>query len=362
MEATPLPFLHAIETLKHLPRTGWLRTVQNPESVAAHSFRVAILAMLAPENLNLDRAKCIQMALIHDLAESVIGDIPTFAGYLESLLQVYNPERAKEISMLWLEYEKGETPEAKWVREMDKFECLVQAHEYEQRTFGQKDLSEFQGLSAKVHSQEAGRWAESLSRERKDHLAKRKQRLPIIFITGDVDTSEKIARYTSTALSLPHISVTQILREKAKDVKYPHHTIIQNCLDKGFDVPAGLPVGLLEDEITALDGRPWSIISGFPNDTEQLAEFEKKVQNSNFAFYVECTPYTDNPPLDGAMHTWRSSAVDFKKNLESSAAYFELIGSTTEQRTVSEEELCEVVVKSVKDLIAHANAHGEENP
>lgn len=48
MEATPLPFLHAIETLKHLPRTGWLRTVQNPESVAAHSFRVAILAMLAP--------------------------------------------------------------------------------------------------------------------------------------------------------------------------------------------------------------------------------------------------------------------------------------------------------------------------
>jgi putative hydrolase of HD superfamily len=48
MEATLLPFLHAIEPLKHLPRTGWLRTVENPESVAAHSFRVAILAMLAP--------------------------------------------------------------------------------------------------------------------------------------------------------------------------------------------------------------------------------------------------------------------------------------------------------------------------
>lgn len=101
MEATPLPFLHAIEALKHLPRTGWLRTIQNPETVAAHSFRVAILAMLAPvcwspdvsvsvslsvidwpyqENLSLDRGKCIQMALVHDLAESVIGDIPTFAG------------------------------------------------------------------------------------------------------------------------------------------------------------------------------------------------------------------------------------------------------------------------------------------
>ena len=48
MEKTPLPFLHEIEKLKHLPRTGWLRTIENPESVAAHSHRVAILALLAP--------------------------------------------------------------------------------------------------------------------------------------------------------------------------------------------------------------------------------------------------------------------------------------------------------------------------
>lgn len=48
MENTPLPFLHEIEKLKHLPRTGWLRTIESPESVAAHSFRVAILALLAP--------------------------------------------------------------------------------------------------------------------------------------------------------------------------------------------------------------------------------------------------------------------------------------------------------------------------
>lgn len=160
------------------------------------------------------------MALVHDLAESVIGDIPTFAGvpkgkspklsyrrrlveltkttwierkydlerngfqYLENLLQTYSPKRATEISALWLEYEQGETPEAKWVKEMDKFECLVQAHEYEQKTFGKKDLDEFQGLLAKIHSKEAARWAESLCREREDHLAKRKKRLPIIFITG----------------------------------------------------------------------------------------------------------------------------------------------------------------------------------
>lgn len=104
--------------------------------------------------------------------------------YLENLLRTYSSEKAEEISGLWLEYEKGETPEAQWVREMDKFECLVQAHEYEQRTFGKKDLNEFQGLLAKIHSKEASQWAEYLSREREDHLAKREKRLRIIFIAG----------------------------------------------------------------------------------------------------------------------------------------------------------------------------------
>lgn len=104
--------------------------------------------------------------------------------YLENLLRTYSPEKAKEISELWLEYEKCETPEAQWVREMDKFECLVQAHEYEQRTFGKKDLNGFQGLSAKIHSKEASQWAEFLSGEREDHLTKRKRRRPIIFIAG----------------------------------------------------------------------------------------------------------------------------------------------------------------------------------
>ncbi|KAJ5625164.1 P-loop containing nucleoside triphosphate hydrolase protein [Penicillium lagena] len=172
METTPLPFLHEIEKLKHLPRTGWLRTMQHVESVAAHSFRVAILAYLAPNDLNLDIFKCMKMGLFHDLGESVIGDIPSFIGfqedkkykmeqngvqYLESLLQSYSPENAAEILSLWEEHEEGKTPEAQWVREMDKFECLLQAHEYEQRTYGEKNLDEFQGQVAKVHSQEGKR-------------------------------------------------------------------------------------------------------------------------------------------------------------------------------------------------------------
>ena len=48
LDESPLPFLHLMEVLKHLPRTGWLRTIKNPESVAAHMYRLSLLAMLAP--------------------------------------------------------------------------------------------------------------------------------------------------------------------------------------------------------------------------------------------------------------------------------------------------------------------------
>lgn len=60
-----------------------------------------------------------------------------------------NPTLGREIRTAWLEYEIGKTAEARWVREMDKLECLIQAHEHEQRTIGEKDLEEFQGLSLK---------------------------------------------------------------------------------------------------------------------------------------------------------------------------------------------------------------------
>ncbi|KAJ6189759.1 hypothetical protein N7519_004667 [Penicillium mononematosum] len=375
MEATPLPFLHAIETLKHLPRTGWLRMFDdNPErveSVAAHSFRVAILAMLAPENLNLDVGKCTEMALVHDLAESVIGDIPTWAKvpkerkyemehngfqYLHNLLQTYSPKTATKISELWLEFEQGETPEAKWVKEMDKFECLVQAHEYEQETFGKKDFGEFQGQLKEIHSKEAKKWAESLSREREDHFAKRQKRLPIIFITGDPVACDNIASHVTGELSLPHISMNETLHEKAQDLEYRHHGIIKNCLDKRIEVPASLVVEVLENKIKAIGEQSWGIVSGFPGDTEQLAEFEKKVQDCNCILYVECPPHTndqrqESSESEDAKSTWRRPKAPFKDVLKSSAARFEVVGSTTDQPTMSEIDLCHLAVNSIKAFI-----------
>ena len=53
VEGSPLPFLHLMEVLKHLPRTEWLRTIKNPESVAAHMYRLSLLAMFAPVGLRV---------------------------------------------------------------------------------------------------------------------------------------------------------------------------------------------------------------------------------------------------------------------------------------------------------------------
>src|SRR3989338_6896951 len=68
--------LHKIVKLKDLKRTGWiLKKIPTPESVADHSFRTSIMALLLADKLNLDKNKCVQMALIHDISESIAGDI-----------------------------------------------------------------------------------------------------------------------------------------------------------------------------------------------------------------------------------------------------------------------------------------------
>lgn len=69
-------YLHKIGKLKDLKRKSWvLRKVPNPESVADHSFRTSFMALLLADKLNLDKNKCVQMALIHDISESLTGDI-----------------------------------------------------------------------------------------------------------------------------------------------------------------------------------------------------------------------------------------------------------------------------------------------
>ncbi|QQG39521.1 MAG: HD domain-containing protein [Candidatus Aenigmatarchaeota archaeon] len=149
--------------LKKIRRTGWvLHNVPHPESVAEHSFRVALMAFALADELGADRNRMVKMALIHDLGESVIGDIPVGrADYatkpametaaMKELSGLF--ANRKEFLELWDEYETRQTKEAQLVYELDKLEMVLQAFEYEREH--SMDLQPFwDGVSEKIRTGE----------------------------------------------------------------------------------------------------------------------------------------------------------------------------------------------------------------
>lgn len=95
-----------------------------------------------------DAAKCIKLALVHDVAEAVVGDITPHDGVppaekhareaavverMQVQLGLHGPFAGcgAELFELWREYEGCATPEARLVKDLDKLEMILQAHEYE---------------------------------------------------------------------------------------------------------------------------------------------------------------------------------------------------------------------------------------
>ena len=142
--------------LKHLYRQGWLARdipTEQCESVAEHTLGVALAAMFLADLSypDLDPLKIIRMALIHDFGEIYAGDIiPTDQIpseeksdlEKEAVIQIFKglPNGGDYLS-LWEEFEKGTSPEARIVRQIDKLEMALQASIYEKLKLG--DLPEF---------------------------------------------------------------------------------------------------------------------------------------------------------------------------------------------------------------------------
>ena len=129
--------------LKQLLRTGWVRSgVENPESVASHSWGMAILAMkLCPDNLN--KTRVIEMCIVHDLPEIIVGDLTPH----DVQTNKYNDEieAMNKLAPFWLdlllEYEEQRTEEAKFVKYLDKLDMAYMARLYEEEQG--LDLEEF---------------------------------------------------------------------------------------------------------------------------------------------------------------------------------------------------------------------------
>ena len=140
--------------LKQLPRTGWVRSnVENPESVAAHSWGMAILALrLAPNDIDL--TKVLSMCLVHDLPEVIVGDLTPHDDTSNKVELEH--DAMKQLAPDWLalfeEYEAGESKEARFVKQIDKLDMGLQAILYQNEQ--DLDLSEFL-VSAKAKISDA---------------------------------------------------------------------------------------------------------------------------------------------------------------------------------------------------------------
>ena len=130
--------------LKDVVRAGWIRAgVQNPESVAAHSWGMALLAtQLCPEDLNLQRV--LELCILHDIAEVHVGDITPHDNVPVEEKHRRETEAIQRMGIeaadAFAEYEAQQTAESRFVRYLDKLDMALQAEKYEEQNL---DLSEF---------------------------------------------------------------------------------------------------------------------------------------------------------------------------------------------------------------------------
>ncbi len=156
--AAPIVALYGrLLTLKLLPRTGWLQRGQaNPESVAEHTFGVASLALFVSEQIpDLDRGRLLSLALLHDMAEALFGDLPVGARRYFGTDAKHEAERramhellegmpgAEHYMELWDDYATRSSREARLIKQLDRLEMLAQALAYERA--GNRLMVEFWG-------------------------------------------------------------------------------------------------------------------------------------------------------------------------------------------------------------------------
>ncbi|KAL9110687.1 MAG: hypothetical protein Q9227_004864 [Pyrenula ochraceoflavens] len=195
---SPIPFMHLIERLKTEKREGWRRfDINHGESIADHMYRMSIITMLAPPSLTsrVNIPRCTKMALIHDMAESLVGDITppenipkteknrreaeTMDYLCGTLLgNVYGGLPGKEMREVWQEYEDSNTEESLFVHDVDKIELLLQMVEYEKLYDATVDLSEFSRVARRLCLQEMKDWAQEILDERRAFWESKNRQAP----------------------------------------------------------------------------------------------------------------------------------------------------------------------------------------
>ncbi len=138
-----MKYLYEIGQMKRVQRSGWwLAGITDPESVAEHSFRAAILGYVLASLEGADPQKTAMLCLFHDTHETRINDLHRVAKrYIETRqsereafreqVERLPQEIAMPITAFISEYEEKASLEAKVAHDADLLECLIQAREYQ---------------------------------------------------------------------------------------------------------------------------------------------------------------------------------------------------------------------------------------
>ena len=176
-----IDFLNKIEKLKCNTRHSWTSSGRQ-ESVAEHSWRLAVMAMLcADEYPELDMNKVIKMCLIHDFGEAITGDIPAFLkteqnekdedSAVVNLISELSTDFRAELQAMFDEMNERETAEAKLFKALDNLEALVSHNEADISTWIPREYEE--NLTCGEVNCEWSEWTKELRAElKKDSLEK----------------------------------------------------------------------------------------------------------------------------------------------------------------------------------------------
>jgi putative hydrolase of HD superfamily len=150
------PFFQSILQLKSVRRAGWVSKVKikDAESVADHSFSMCAMAMLLSDMLGLDTHRAMKMVILHDLAESIVGDympgdvtprekLALEKKAMKSILSGLPRKTKAEYEKIWFEYLQNRTEVARFVHRIDKLEMALQANYYAKQGYAGKLLVPF---------------------------------------------------------------------------------------------------------------------------------------------------------------------------------------------------------------------------
>ncbi len=176
-----IEFLNKIEKLKCNTRHSWTSSGRQ-ESVAEHSWRLAVMAMLCKnEYPELDIDKVIKMCLIHDFGEAITGDIPAFLKTednekaegmaVKALLSTLPPLERAELASLFDEMNALSTPEAKLYKALDNAEAIISHNEAPLSSWIEREFDE--NLTYGTENCGFSQWTKSLRAElKKDSIKK----------------------------------------------------------------------------------------------------------------------------------------------------------------------------------------------